>query len=315
MSLDRRHIRRHKIIQTWICLVGIFLVQAILIFHLAFQSPEIGEKTGGENKPNVGYAEKLADPVAIFTLFLVVSTVLLWRSTERLAALAARQARDTAEALRLSEINVAAAERGAQIARDTLIASNRAWIKITGNIDSNSALFFKTAYFGAETKIGWRIENVGNAPAMNISFHTTLIAGNLQVVGKAIREYRASTRNDLALGWILYPGEISPPNKVGRSTSNEELKSIFCYRECKTGISIVDLIANSFTDPASKRDWTQLYVVCIVNYTFAADMAGVHQSEFCCELISRKGPLYIDTDVNGGLQMVDQSDRFGRVAN
>ena len=108
----------------------------IILIHVSgmLHDFRLGKNQQPEGKQNeeVGYAEKLVDPIAIFTLALVVSTVLLWRSTERLAALASRQARDSGEALRIATISADAAANTAK----ALLASEKPYVKeIINNFD------------------------------------------------------------------------------------------------------------------------------------------------------------------------------------
>ncbi len=67
------------------------------------------------------YMDKLFDPISVFTLFLVVSTILLWISTRRLADIAADQAEDMKRSIRV-------AEDAARVAKSSLVDTERAFV-------------------------------------------------------------------------------------------------------------------------------------------------------------------------------------------
>ncbi|MEA2860500.1 MAG: hypothetical protein QOC72_2539 [Methylobacteriaceae bacterium] len=104
------------------------LVIATLLFIcgvIIFRSPtpsidhrrgEIGQHARETEKQEPSYADKLLDPISLFTLALVVSTVLLWRSTEKMAGLAATQASDMKESLAISKQAADAARLSAEAA-------------------------------------------------------------------------------------------------------------------------------------------------------------------------------------------------------
>lgn len=124
------------------------------------------ENASGQKEHKDGFWEKEADdPVAYFTLWLVsftgvlaVSTIGLWIVTWRASA---GQARDM-------KASIAAAERSADIARDAMIAGERAFVFAT-----NIMPFWEQSPDGA---YNWRFrpnwENSGDTPTRNMTMHS-----------------------------------------------------------------------------------------------------------------------------------------------
>jgi hypothetical protein len=75
-----------------VVVAAIMIIAAIIVFETRPQRDErvgvICNNCSYDVNEKPSYTDKLLDPVSIFTLFLVVSAVALWRSTERLASIA-----------------------------------------------------------------------------------------------------------------------------------------------------------------------------------------------------------------------------------
>jgi hypothetical protein len=132
-----------------------------------FSQNDTSNKRSAEEGKNPGFWEKAADdPVAYFTLWLVgftgvlaASTIGLWIVTWRASA---SQARDM-------KASIAASEKSADIARDAMVAGERAFVFTTG------ALAYWT--FDPITKLyEWRFrpnwKNSGDTPTKNMTMHT-----------------------------------------------------------------------------------------------------------------------------------------------
>jgi hypothetical protein len=96
----------------------IMAIAAIIFFETRPNTNERGYITCNNCAYDVNerpsYTDKLIDPVSIFTLCLVISTILLWRSTQRLADVAADQSRDMQNSIAEASRAAAAMEKVAE---------------------------------------------------------------------------------------------------------------------------------------------------------------------------------------------------------
>jgi hypothetical protein len=130
-----------------------------------------------ENKPvrNPSEAEKpfwekaTTDPVAAFTLFLVIFTAIL-------SAVGVIQLKMLTRAETLAEKTAQAAKESADVARDTLVATNRPWIQIK-SIAITSPLGFGREYgndVGGGVNLALLVKNVGKSPAIRVGAEVQL---------------------------------------------------------------------------------------------------------------------------------------------
>lgn len=119
------------------------IISAIIVFETRPQRDErvgvICNNCSYDVNEKPSYTDKLLDPVSIFTLFLVISTVALWRSTERLASIASDQSEDIRESLAIAERSANAAKKAADAAsiQATAAISVEQPIIFAGNIAVN----------------------------------------------------------------------------------------------------------------------------------------------------------------------------------
>jgi hypothetical protein len=105
------------------------------------------------------------DPIAMFNLILAFSTVGLWAATFFLYRAGEKQIAVTARS------SIAAIE-AANVAGQTLVATQRAWIKASLSV-TTPLIFDKN---GATTSVGFKISNIGNTPAIGITPNAWLMA-------------------------------------------------------------------------------------------------------------------------------------------
>jgi len=151
-------------------------------------------------------------------MFLVLATIGLFISGERNVSVARRSAdaaRDSADA----------AKKSAEVARATLIATNRAWLSVRVSlVDGQHALRFDKN--GAALSVRIDLENVGNAPAVSVSWRAWLVFTQkpFQELEQRCRRIRESK---FGAGPTIFPNTKFPkpemPWSFGAGSSWEEL--------------------------------------------------------------------------------------------
>jgi hypothetical protein len=165
-----------------------------------------------------------------------------------------------------------AAERSAQVARDTLISSNRAWIQ-GGLILSDQPLSFMNG--GLSFAVGFSLENKGNAPALNVSFKAWLI-GHRRDNGISVldqhRQRCQQARTEQNLGnYCMFPGQTFPESA---GYSNMAIGVIMPPQDFDACILQSQPLGEAL----------MLHVGGCVNYRFPSASEEVHQTSFLYEL-------------------------------
>jgi hypothetical protein len=140
---------------------------------------------------------------AIFTLFLVLATIGLFVSSEQTVRVASRSAD--------------AAKQAADVAKDTLTATNRPWIQIKAITIASSLIFEPTPDdHEGRVNLNFLIKNTGNSPAVRIQVFTKLTIGNISDLRSAQKIYcddiralqdRGSNSRLLQPEITLFPGD------------------------------------------------------------------------------------------------------------
>jgi len=207
-------------------------------------------------------------------MFLVLATLGLFISGERNVEVARRSAdaaKDSADA----------ANKAAMVAEKTLIAGQRAWIRAEIGVGNQPLIFYPKGHpTGASVSVSFKVTNIGNSPATNITYHAWLVTlKNGGPFPAAEQETRCNEirQQPFGAGFTLFPNETFPGNigfgewSLGTSISPEEIEK---------GLAV----------GADKN--VALYVVGCVDYTFQTDPANHHQTGFILEL-RRKGPFIL----------------------
>jgi hypothetical protein len=210
--------------------------------------------------------------LALFTFVLVlvgIGQALFLYRTDQGTHKAADAAKESADAAKIA----------ASVAEKTLIASQRAWIRIDEiGLGGGGLAFDKN---GASVSISFKITNVGNSPAINVSPHARLVvlkSGGPFALQEQQRLCCELRRNPFGLGFTLFPAESFPSNmglgawSLGVNVSGEEVEK---------GIP---------TSADGKH--VVLSVFGCIDYTFPADPTTHHQTGFIRELRMR-GPFMI----------------------
>jgi hypothetical protein len=198
-----------------------------------------------------------------------------------------------------------AAQKTAEVAKDTLIAGQRAWIRTDEIALGGGALAFDKN--GASVSISFKITNIGNSPAVNVTPHAWLIVlrtggpFHWQEQQRMCGEIR---KQPFGLGFSLFPGETFPSNvgfgawSLGVNVSPEETEK---------GLAI-----------SADGKHVALYVFGCIDYTFPTDATAHHQTEFILEL-RKRGPDLISPDEGlipiDKLTLTDTGIGIGRYAD
>lgn len=124
---------------------------------------QINKKVADDDKP---FWKRVADdPVAFFTFWLTLFTLVL-------AAVGVIQLKLLLRAETVAEKSARAAELSADIARNTLIATNRPWVSV--NLAVLSDLWYN-AEGEARIEIAFILKNTGNTPANNVTVDADIV--------------------------------------------------------------------------------------------------------------------------------------------
>ncbi len=249
------------------------------------------EGSGGLDK---GFLDEATLAIAVGTLgVLIVQTLVFGLQARRLKqtidamkGLGDKQSADMGLSITHAETAAKAAFTSAEVAKQTLIASNRAWIEPIIEKADASLILNK---FGASYALKLSFKNTGNSPAVDIRFEGWLVgrkmdnSRGLKQVSPIIphRSKCAVSRNQThpGIGNMLFPGEEFPSAQryttveLGCSMSGEELDSVSFINNGKRCVV--------------------LYAGGVVNYTFVTDKV-THQTSFLYEITFRGASCSFD---------------------
>lgn len=145
--------------------------------------------------------------VALATAFVGAFTYTLYRSTDAMRVIAQQQQIDTQAQIRLAKRSARIARRAADIAEQTLIATNRPWLSL--NVEPEGPIRVSESGFG--TSIKPRVKNIGKSVATDVKFGIFHVPANRS--GSDMRQLILE-KGDGALrkfdGQILFPGDKLP---------------------------------------------------------------------------------------------------------
>lgn len=161
------------------------------------------------------------DPIALFTLFLMVFTAVL-------AAVGVMQIRLLFRAETVAEKSAKAAEAAASTAKKSLIAAQRPWIIVDPSI--GGPLTYSVN--GLSVTLRLTLKNVGRSPAKNVWVDGKLLAPAIGIdqafnPGNALNELVENLKNRPAVPWghMIFPN-TSISYEHTWSVSKEELERI-----------------------------------------------------------------------------------------
>jgi hypothetical protein len=150
----------------------------------------------------------LTAELAYFTAGLFAATIALFNATAGLAFFGWRQSKDMKASIVVAKVAADAAKESADVAKDTLVATNRPWISVGISIGSD------LTYDGqgdARVIINFVLKNVGKSPAANVQIDAEIVPifGDTRPFQKAIADRNKIRPAGLGnLGVTLFPDEI-----------------------------------------------------------------------------------------------------------
>jgi hypothetical protein len=247
--------------------IAMFIVLAAWPPPSGIESPQAAEQAQKEkphNNPLIAFWRWTThDAVAFYTaaLFLVTGV---------LSAVAIAQIDFLASADETARITAKAAGKAADVAKDTLVASHRAWLRpdvAVGQLSFNQ--------LGAHTDVLFEMKNIGNAPALHVACYAWLVP----MIGGAVPNGELKPRCDeirrkpIGWGFSLFPGQKFP-NDLGLA-----------------GYSVTASLGKDDVERATiVRDGIEqieFFVMGCVDYTFPADSTVHHQTQFMFQIMRR----------------------------
>lgn len=233
--------------------------------------------------------------IGVFTLLiLALQTVVFGLQARRLRqtidtmkGLGDKQSADMGLSITHAETAAKAAFASAEVAKQTLIANNRAWIEPTIERADASLILNK---FGASYALKLSFKNTGNSPAVDIRFEGWLVgrkmdnSRGLKQVSPIIphRSKCAVSRNKThpGIGNMLFPEEDFP--------------SAQGYSSVETGCSMDGDELESVSFLSNGKRCVVLYAGGAINYTFGTGNK-THQTSFLYEITFRGVSCSFDT--------------------
>jgi hypothetical protein len=204
-------------------------------------------------------------------------------------AWAAISARNAATSTRASADG---AGRSADVARETLIATQRAWLERIEIVPLDDLRRFPGGPMGVS--IGFAFKNIGNAPALHVRTLAWLLPGIDGRIPWREAEKRFNEVKSKALdgGLVIYPGRTYDHR-----------------RDPNSGMPHVAISADQIERACDKGPEAHLllYVAVCIDYTFPSDARNHHQANFLMSLRRVDGfPISANvTTANHDLQLSD----------
>jgi hypothetical protein len=173
------------------------------------------------------------------------------------------------------------AKEAADVAKQALALSQRAWIRIIG-IKIGASLSFREgwAHFG----VSFDFSNVGNMPAINVMTHAKLLSGGGIVPDGEAQAFFDSARYDSGIGFghTLFAGDRFPENGRGPNV-------IYGVRLRPEDMRFDDAAVRS----------VRIYVAACISYEFTSDPGRRHQTSTLLALERTSGsPINASDGVN-----------------
>jgi hypothetical protein len=205
---------------------------------------------------------KITDALmVVFTFFLVIVSALQMRILDRTDR-ATKQSAD-------------AATKAANVAEDTLIATQRPWVSV--ELSVAGPLTFTDEE--ARVEIGFLLKNTGNSPAINVQVEAeiALFMGDVsgaphEIMKQICKRAKASPDDNAVLGHTIFPNDQFP-YRVNLGKRRDQIREAL----------------RNFGE--KNNDWFAPAVVGCVSYRFAFQ-PGRHTTEFYADLrkVDRDNP-------------------------
>ncbi len=253
-----------------IVLLSLIVAGSAFSLYHADQGPSRQEKGQAEQQskdidpPKTFVARTFDDPTAFFTATLAILTAVL-------AGVGVSQVYYLNRSDQTARISADAAKRSADIARDTLIASQRAWLKVDATLGDDPLSF---DCLRVMLPICLKVKNLGNVIALNVSSTAELhfkirerdLIDGWQSFAHKINEF------PLPYGFSVFPGETHPEN-IGS-------KKI-------TVLSSISLFKDKTLEPMMRANPIEFFFFVSVKYNFPSDAGKVHQTAFMLHVLRK----------------------------
>lgn len=206
------------------------------------------------------------DAITVYNLFLALFT-------GALVIVSNIQIRYLRRADKTARITADGAKSSAETARQALIVSNRAWVRVTVSVGDMPLRFNEQ---GAQFAIKIQVTNTGEAPALRVTHTAWLVAHKSGVQPLQRQQELCEGLRGRGAGFVttLFPDEIFPQNlgvggmNLGANASRAEIDE--------------GLV---FDIPERRR--VQLFVIVCTNYTYPTDPDGCHQTRYLFDVRMR----------------------------
>jgi hypothetical protein len=243
--------------------LGAFLTVAVFAMGMVFESSHNSSQPYklNANSPSLSQTHKdttAEERLADYTLWLAILT-------GGLVAMAGLQGFFLLRADKTASISAQAASASAEVARSALVASNRAWLTADVRlVEGQDRVIFNKD--GAVLPIRIETRNIGNAPAVKVSWHAWLYFEGQRISNPVKEQLEKSNRireNPFGIGPTIFPQEQFPPPGSDWSYG--------------AGVSWKEI--NARIGEGRPRAATITLIGCI-DYTFSSDVDRHHQTGF-----------------------------------
>jgi hypothetical protein len=218
------------------------------------QATETNKKDQFDNKRHLSLWDSwFPDSISLYTLFLVIFTAVL-------ALGGVYQLKLLGRAEQIAATTAEAAKKSADIAQDTLVASNRPWISILQPVPDGGLTWEDK---GARLTISLAIRNVGKSPAFDIAVEAdqfVLGPDNFDIGAAVARHCAEVRRRQIARaasgqhGEVLFPDE-SLPIRLGLLFGQEQIDAAV-KNMGQPFFSPVIVICADYRSPITKQSHT-----------------------------------------------------------
>jgi hypothetical protein len=183
-------------------------------------------------------------------------------------------------------------KQSADATKAALIAGQRAWVRIDEMGVGGGGLSIGND--GAGVSISFVLTNIGNSPAIKLSYHPELVvmASGISIPNEQERVCEAARRQWQG-GFTLFP--------------NEQFPRTMGFGQYSVGTSALKDALERGLEVSADKQHVVLFVVGCVDYTFTTDPDTHHQTPFIRELTKRDlraGGISIDEKIIPAEQLI-----------
>jgi hypothetical protein len=160
--------------------------------------------SGQKDEPKTFWQKVTADPVATFTLFLVVIAGAQASFFVIQLAYMRKGMEDATTVAKAAKVSADAAMKSAVVAENALIATDRAWISIEAEIIAPLVFEKDRIHIG----IGFGMTNIGSSPATHVGIWAELCADMPEAREQGRKAANRTALGLLDFGVVVFPKEV-----------------------------------------------------------------------------------------------------------